>query len=162
MGVSFGNLQLLMNILLLVIITFISRNYIGIGTIVNMVLVGYISDLFISIFSSMSELSLSLSTRIILLVVGVVMSSLGVAMYMHSDMGVAPYDAIPAIIENKTNKKIPFNKGRIFVDFLAILIGFLFGTTVGVGTIITACFMGPLIQYFKNFFERRKRKVDTF
>lgn len=140
---------------MLVTVAFISINYIGIGIIVNMVLVGYISDFFMLIFNSLLELSLSLTIRIILLVIGLVMSSLGVAMYMHSNMGVAPYDAIPAIIEIKTNKKIPFNKGRIFIDFLAIFIGFLFGATVGIGTVVTACFMGPLIQYFKDFFEMR-------
>lgn len=154
-GVSFGNLQLAINILLLIIIAIISRKFIGIGTVANMVFVGYISDFFVVLFTTFYGDSLSLSIRIILLIIGVILSSLGVAMYMHSAMGVAPYDAIPSIIKLKTNEHITFRTGRVIIDIIAVWVGFLFGATIGLGTIITASFMGPLIQHFKSLLETR-------
>lgn len=153
LGGSFGHLQLIVNIILAVLVAFVSLKYIGIGTIVNMVFVGYVSDFFMKLFTTIYGGSLSLFMRIILLIIGIIVCGLGVTMYMHSDMGVAPYDAIPDIIEMKTGKRVSFQVARVGLDILTVLIGFLFGATVGIGTVITAFFMGPLIQFFRTFLE---------
>ena len=39
------------------------------------------------------------------------------------------------------------------MDFFTVIVGFSFGATVGVGTIFTAVFMGPFIQFFKHKLE---------
>lgn len=44
LGMSFGNWQLIANILLLIVVFFTARSFIGLGTVVNMVFVGYIAD----------------------------------------------------------------------------------------------------------------------
>ena len=77
---------------------------------------------------------------------------------MVADMGIAPYDSVAIIIEKLTHQKIPFHKARILSDVVVVIIGIIFATAsgagiwsvVGIGTIINACFNGPLIQFFKT------------
>ena len=55
-----------------------------------------------------------------------------------------PYDAIPQII-SKYVKKIPYAVIRMIYDLSAIAIGWLLGSTVGVVSIVTGFFLGPII-----------------
>ena len=72
------------------------------------------------------------------------------------------YDSVAIIIEKLTHQKIPFHKARILSDVVVVIIGIIFATAsgagiwsvVGIGTIINACFNGPLIQFFKTKLER--------
>lgn len=68
---------------------------------------------------------------------------------MEADMGIAPYDAFGVIIEKISNRKIPFKVARVLTDVICVAIGFLFGSIVGVATVITAFCMGPLIEVFR-------------
>ncbi|XBX04156.1 glycoside hydrolase family 36 N-terminal domain-containing protein [Enterocloster clostridioformis] len=59
------------------------------------------------------------------------------------------------IIERKTGGNIPFKIAGIATDFVCVMEGFAFGSIVGAATVITAAFMGPLIQWFrKNWIKR--------
>ena len=96
--------------------------------------------------------------RVLCLVVGVVIICFGSAFYMTADLGVSTYDAVALIIVN-TWKRGKFQYVRIITDVVCVLLGvalFLISggaagdiiTIAGVGTIITAFFMGPLIEFF--------------
>ena len=82
----------------------------------------------------------------------------GSAFYMTADLGVSTYDAVALIICN-TWKKGKFQYVRIITDIVCVILGvalFLLAggklaqipTIAGIGTIITAFFMGPLIEFF--------------
>ena len=47
-------------------------------------------------------------------------------------------------------KTIPFKVVRIISDLICVLIGFILGIIPGIGTLITALFMGPLITFFRK------------
>ena len=76
----------------------------------------------------------------------------GRPLYMTSDLGVSVYDAIPIVISNRT--KFQFRFCRIGCDLICVIIGTVCGLMPGLGTIITAFFMGPLIEFFNNTFSR--------
>ena len=100
----------------------------------------------------------SMVIRVLCLVIGVVIICFGSAFYMTADLGVSTYDAVALIIVN-TWKKGKFQYVRIITDLVCVALGitlFLLAggavlqipTIVGIGTIITAFFMGPLIEFF--------------
>ena len=64
------------------------------------------------------------------------------------------YDAIPLHIADRKpkffGKTVPFRVIRIITDLICVGIGFALGFMPGIGTIITALFMGPLITFFKR------------
>ena len=155
-GWSFGAWQLL------VVVFFQARSGIGLGTIINMVFVGYIADFICYVANDVVQIQMNLPLRILALLLAQLMASMGVALYMVADMGIAPYDSVAIIIEKLTHQKIPFHKARILSDVVVVIIGIIFATAsgagiwsvVGIGTIINACFNGPLIQFFKTKLER--------
>lgn len=160
-GWSFGTWQLLINAVILVVVFFQARHCIGAGTIINMVFVGYIADFICWMAQDVAQIQMNLVFRIIALVLAQLMASMGVALYMVADMGIAPYDSVAIIIEKLTDQKIPFHKARILTDVIVVIIGMIFATAseagiwsvVGIGTIMNACFNGPLIQFFKTKIE---------
>lgn len=161
-GWSFGTWQLLMNAVILVIVFFQARHCIGAGTIINMIFVGYIADFVCWLAQDVVQIEMSLPLRIIALILAQLMASMGVALYMVADMGIAPYDSVAIIIEKLTHQKIPFHKARVLSDVVVVIIGIAFAiasgagvwAVAGIGTVINACFNGPLIQFFKTKLEK--------
>ncbi len=155
--IGFGTLYVITNAVLLVFALVFDRHYIGIATFINLFLLGYITQ-FTYEFLQTVIVNPTIVTRVICLIVGIVIICFGSAFYMTADLGVSTYDAIALIIVN-TWKKGKFQYVRIITDVVCVILGcvlFLMSgggpaqipTIAGVGTIITAFFMGPLIEFF--------------
>lgn len=155
--IGFGTLYVITNAVLLLFALIFDRHYIGIATFINLFLLGYITQ-FTYDFLQTLIVDPSIAVRIACLVIGVVIICFGSAFYMTADLGVSTYDAIALIICN-TWKKGKFQYVRIITDVICVLLGvglFLLAgglfsqipEIAGIGTIITAFFMGPLIEFF--------------
>ena len=150
--IRFGTLYMLVNIVQLVIVFFLDRHYIGYSTFVNLFLLGYMVEgaqaAIAAIFGEPTMIA-----RILFLIVGVVITCLAAAMYYTADMGVSTYDAIPLHIADRkphiAGKVLPFRAVRIIADLICTCVGMALGVRAGIGTIITALFMGPLITFFR-------------
>ena len=81
----------------------------------------------------------------LIVVLGVFIIAAGISLVSGSDVGVAPNDIVPFIIQDKT--KVQYKYIRIALDATFLIVGFLIGGTVGVGTIIAMLAMGPFIQF---------------
>ncbi len=160
---DFGLLYIIANAILFLFALIFDRHYIGIATFINLFLLGYITQ-FTYEFLQTVIVDPSLPVRVLCLVVGVVVICFGSAFYMTADLGVSTYDAVALIIVN-TWKKGKFQYVRIITDLCCVIIGvalFLLSggkaaaipTIAGVGTIITAFFMGPLIEFFNRHIAR--------
>lgn len=162
-GLSYGLYYILLNFVLLAIVFFMDRNYIGLATFINIFLVGYIVDFSSGIIKRAAP-EPSLLLRIIFLVIGIVVMCFASAFYYTADLGVSTYDAIPLFLAKRNVWK--FRYLRISTDLLCILVGFLCGVTIGVGTVVTAFFMGPLIDFFNihcaiPFLNSGRKKVSS-
>ena len=168
--IDFGTLYMLANAMLLLFALVFDRHYIGIATFINLFLLGYITDFSYRFFQSVF-VSPSFLVRIVCLLVGIVVLTFGASLYITADLGVSTYDAIALIIAH-TWKKGEFQYVRIGSDFVCVLLGillFLVGkgdiknvpTFVGIGTIITAFFMGPLIEFFAAHIARPLLKKEA-
>ena len=155
--ISFGTLYVITNAILLLFALIFDKHYIVIATFINLFLLGYITQ-FTYEYLQTGIVNPSMVIRVICLVVGVVIICFGSAFYMTADLGVSTYDAIALIICN-TWKKGKFQYVRIITDLVCVILGvvlFLLAggsvsmipTIAGVGTIITAFFMGPFIEFF--------------
>ncbi len=161
--ISFGTLYLIVNAVLLLFALFADRHYIGIATFINLFLLGYITQFTYEFLQRLME-SPSMLVRVLCLLVAIVIICFGSAFYMTADLGVSTYDAV-ALVMSHTWKKGKFKYIRICTDLVCVVMGiciFLVGggtmneipTLVGVGTLITAFFMGPLIEFFNHKFAR--------
>ena len=159
----FGTLYVIANLLLLVFALVFDRHKIGLATMINLFLLGYIAE-----FSQTCLARLlpepTLPIRLLTLAIAIVIMCLASAFYFTADLGVSTYDAV-ALIWSEKQKRIAFPICRVITDLFCVLCGTLLclaaGFTfrqitgeVGIGTIITAFFMGPLIQFFNNHVAR--------
>jgi len=157
--ISFGTLYVIVNLILLTFSLVVDRHNIGIATFINLFLLGYITEFTYSFLQTVF-VNPSMITRLLCLLVGIVIICFGSAFYMTADLGVSTYDAVAIVLAYKW-KLAKFKFCRIATDLICVIAGtviFLVGggalrdvpTIVGVGTIITAFFMGPLIEYFND------------
>ena len=63
-------------------------------------------------------------------------------LYMVTELGTAPYDAIP-FLSVKAQKKVPFRVVRMVFDFTVIVIAWVFGAKIGLVTILMGFTLGP-------------------
>ena len=148
-GVSYGTYYMGISFIMLVIVLILDKHYIGIATILNLFFSGYIVD-FANNYIAVTIPEPTLVVRVVMLLIGVVVLCFASSLYMTSDLGVSVYDAIPIIISKRTGKQ--FKLMRICSDLICVIIGTLCGLLPGLGTLITAFFMGPLIDFFNRKF----------
>lgn len=166
-GVQFGTVQLLYNCVLFIFVLLLFIRSIGLGTIINMVGVGYMSDFTFWIVSDVLKISPNIPVKIILVAVFLVVFSLGIAIYMEAEIGTAPYDTLGEIISKVTDNRVPFHIARVMVDVTHVLIGILLGTVImkkkvfGICTIILAFCVGFIVGGFRKLFNKKKEKENA-
>ena len=157
--ISFGTLYVIINLLLLTFSLVVDRHNIGIATFINLFLLGYITEFTYSFLQTVI-VNPSMIVRLLCLMTAIAIICFGSAFYMTADLGVSTYDAVAIVLSGKW-KIAKFRFCRITTDLICVVIGiiiFLLGggtmeeipAIVGVGTIITAFFMGPLIELFND------------
>lgn len=141
-----GSLHMAMCLLIIVVLLFVDRSYIKIGTAVCMVAGGPIIDVFSALLGGILNANSPMVIRVVSLVVGCFIMAYGMTIVMRADVGVGPNDLVAIAISDKTHKK--FSIVRVIVDVAFTAIGFALGGIVGVGTIICAFLVGPVAGIF--------------
>jgi len=145
--IGFGTFYTIVNLFMLIGIFFIDKSKIGLGTVINIFLLGYVVQFSSWLFNVWIPEPI-LIIRSIALIIGIVVICFGSAMYFTGDLGVSTYDAVALILAEKKFAK--FQYCRMGTDLICTVTGFLLGARVGVGTVITALFMGPIIAFFNK------------
>lgn len=148
-GISYPILQIAVNVIFFAIQLFFGKDLIGLGTVVNALLLGHIADGCHTMLVQMIGKPSSLLIRIPVMLIGMLLCSLGISLYQRSDLGVSPYDSQALILDRKLDK-IPYFWCRIFCDGACTLICFLSGGIVGLGTLVSALGFGPFIDFFNR------------
>lgn len=149
-GVTYGVMYPIIIGILLVVVFFVDKHYIGIATVINLFLVGTVADAVKMVLDASFDAS-TIWIKVLCLVIALVILCVASSLYITADLGVSSYDAMALIMSDKT--PVQFRWCRIFTDALCTLIGFLclmhhdWQATIGVGTIITALCMGPVTQW---------------
>ena len=162
--ICFGTLYVIVNAVLLTFSLIFGRHYIGIATFINLFLLGYVTEYSYK-FLQWVVPEPSMPLRIAFLIVGIVIICIGSSLYITADLGVSTYDAVALIMVNKW-KIGKFKFIRVCTDLCCVILGtvmFIAGgghikeipTIAGIGTIITAFFMGPLIEFFNVHLARK-------
>ena len=152
-----GRVHVVLCFLIILVLLIVDKNYIKIGTILCMIFGGPIIDIYMVILSPLVSPSSSLPYKIFILALGCVILAYGMTVVIKSDAGTGPNDLVAIAISEKMHKN--FGVTRILVDLSFILIGFLLGGSVGLGTVICACCVGPVANIFLPVNERIVQSV---
>lgn len=146
---DYGTTFVIINAVFLFLMFIFARSYIGISTFFNMFLLGYIID-YSSRFVSSLVTPETLCLKLLLLFIALFCVCFGSALIFTSDLGVSTYDWIALHLAD-IQKRISFKWIRIFTDVMCVAAGLCFGVMPGVGTIITAFALGPVISFFRKY-----------
>ena len=150
--VTHGYTHMAMCFLIMLILLFVDKSYIKIGTIVCMFCGGPIIDFFTAFLGGFINSGNPFAMRILTLAAGCVILAFGMTIVMKSDAGVGPNDLVAISISDKLHKQ--FGRTRIVVDVSFVIIGFVLGGSFGIGTIICACLVGPVAEIFLPVHEK--------
>ena len=147
-----GNTHVMICFMIIFALLFIDRSYIKIGTILCMIFGGPIIDFFNAILSAGFENINSMLAKIIINGLGCMILAFGMTIVMKSDAGTGPNDLVAIVLSDKLRKN--FGLVRIVVDISFVIIGFVLGGSLGIGTLICAFLVGPVANIFLSFNER--------
>ena len=111
----------------------------GLGTLIDIFLVGLVADTIILYFEFSENIFLSL----ILILLGIISIGTGTAIYVGADLGVGPRDGIMVGLETLG---IKIGTARNLIELIAFLTGWLLGGLVGYVTILFVIGIGPVVQ----------------
>lgn len=137
-GISIGLASILVGFLVL-LLWFPLRERPGIGTITNIITIGLVIDAALEVTSTPSALWM----RWALLVLSTPLFAVGVGLYIGAGVGSGPRDGV---MTGLNRLGVPIAVARSVLEIGALVLGYVLGGTVGVGTVYFALASGPLMQ----------------
>lgn len=147
---SYGLIQLMVSFVLIFMIYMIDKSQIGIGTIVNSLVVSFTMDYF-DIILSIPDL---FSLRIVFFVLGLLCLAIGIAYYGSAHYGRGAFDGLVFGITSSTSLSIRLT--RFLCDLLLVIAGVLCGAKIRIGPILSVLCLGPMIQCFNSIFNKNE------
>ena len=120
----------------------------GLGTLIDIFLVGLVADTIILYFEFSENIFLSL----MLILLGIISIGTGTAIYVGADLGVGPRDGIMVGLETLG---IKIGIARNLIELIAFLTGWLLGGLVGYVTILFVIGIGPVVQLVLPYVDMR-------
>ena len=149
-GIGYGTVTVLVSIVVL-LLWIPLRQRLGLGTVLNALLIGPSADLALLVLPAPSTVWVGAP----MFVFGLVLLAFATGLYIAADFGPGPRDGLMTGLVRTTGW--PVWLARTVIEGSVLLIGFLLGGPVGVGTVLFAFGVGPLIGVFLPRIERRRR-----
>ena len=140
-GLSMGVVTIMVGVLVL-LLWIPLRQWPGVGTVANALWIGIALDLTLRWFPPVE----GLGWRAFWLVVGIVSNAMAGGLYVGSQLGPGPRDGLMTGLHRRTGVSIRLVRTSLEVTVLSV--GWLLGGVVGVGTVLYALSIGPLVQFF--------------
>ncbi len=139
-GLSLGTLTIIIGACVLFLWLFIDERP-GIGTVANILLIGLAVNATLALLPE-PEL---LPVRAIALIGGLLLIGLGSALYLGAKLGAGPRDGLMMGLHRKYGWSV--RTARTLIEVTVLAIGALLGGSVGVGTLVFALGIGPVVQF---------------
>ena len=148
LGLSVGTIAFLVSFLVLFFWFFLDQK-IGIGTIINFIIIAIMIDLTIYFF----EKPETFFSQFLIVVVGILIIGFGTAVYLIANLGAGPRDGLMTGLQKKTSAPIALVRSSI--EIIVVLLGWLLGGIVGIGTLLFAFGIGPAVAISLYFFKNK-------
>lgn len=156
-GLSIGTWSIIVGLLLIFTSLLVNKKYVNIGTFLNALLIGPITDLFLWL-DILPDASGNWSDYLLLLL-GIVLIGLGGGLYVSGGVGAGPRDGF--MLSMSEHFKLSVVKARILVELTVLAIGFLLGGPIFWVTFIFTLILSPIFQFSLKFFTNLKTQLVT-
>lgn len=146
-GLSFGTVVVALGAVILLMWIPLRQPF-GIGTVINTLSVGVLIDLALWILPGPD----ALAWRWLMLLSGIVVTGLGIGLYIGAGLGTGPRDGLMTGIAARGHALWLV---RTVIEVTALALGWVLGGIVGIGTVLFALGIGPLGHFFLDRFHLR-------
>ncbi len=124
------------------------RQALGIGTVLNALVIGIVIALVLSLVAPADAIGL----RAAEVVGGILLVGIGSGLYLGCHLGPGPRDGLMTGLHRRTGRSLRLL--RTAIEGSALILGVLLGGTVGIGTLLFALTIGPVVQHALALSER--------
>lgn len=117
------------------------RQRLGVGTVSNVIVVGLVADATLGVLPQPHDLMI----QVTLLVAAIMLNGVATGLYVGAGLGPGPRDGLMTGLAARGHS---LRAVRTSIELTVLLVGWLLGGTVGVGTLAFAVAIGPLVHYF--------------
>ncbi len=149
-GLELGTVSIILGIPILVLWWPLGERP-GIGTLLNVVLIGTATNIGITVL----PVAQGVAVQVAMMLAGVLVIAIGSGLYLAADLGAGPRDGLMTGLHHRFGWSI--RRSRTAVEQTVLVAGFLLGGTIGIGTLVFALAIGPLVQICLGFFDRDGR-----
>jgi uncharacterized membrane protein YczE len=155
-GISYGNIVVLTGFAILGL-DLIFKEKVGIGTLINIILIGKFVDMlqWIGVFPMMNNFGIGL----VMLLVGQFSIAIGSYLYMGAALGCGPRDALMVALGKRLDN-VHIGVIRGIIEGSALLIGWVLGAKVGIGTIIAMLGISIIIDIVFKMLKFNVKSVE--
>lgn len=140
-GLTIGSWSIIAGIFIVTFSCIVMRELPKVGTIINMATVG----LFIDFFNWLIPDPATFAFQLIAFIVGIIVMGLAGGIYISAEVGAGPRDGLMLMMVSKLRFSI--TTSRTIMEVTVAIAGFLLGGPIGVGTVIMAFTLGPIMQF---------------
>jgi uncharacterized membrane protein YczE len=139
-GLTVGMWSIIVSIIVLLLWIPLGERY-GVGTLLNTVIIGLVIDITAVVFPFAGDALIAG----VMLISGVIAIGVASGLYIGANLGPGPRDGLMTGIA-KRGPSIRLT--RVLIEVTVLAIGWALGGTFGVGTVVFALAIGPLVQFF--------------
>lgn len=156
--ISIGTASIIIGVMIGIITIWLGEK-LGLGTILNMVLIGVFLDMLVGL--QVIPIASNFLYGLVMIIIGLFIIALGSYFYIGSAFGAGPRDSLMVALTRKTGLPVGVCRGSI--ELLAVLVGWWLGGMIGIGTIISAFVIGFCVQITFTLlkFDATKVKHET-
>ncbi|WP_261806737.1 YczE/YyaS/YitT family protein [Lapidilactobacillus luobeiensis] len=153
---SLGNLIVAFNVVMLIVLFFLDRHLLGIGSVINATCVGLTVDLLADFNTFITAQNWP---TLVLSLLGIFFLGTGSAVYMEGELGYGALEGLMMFGSQRLHWQVRWTRNAM--DLIFIVLGILFGAHYGYGTILSALLVGQVIGLWRRLFiyqaKRRQR-----
>ena len=153
-GIKIGTANILTGIVIVGVEVMMGQRP-GVGTLCNMSLIGVFMNIIMT--NNLLPILDNVIARIIMIFIGMIIMGIGSYLYIGSGFGAGPRDGFMILLLKKTNRSVRFIRNSI--EITALIVGYLLGGPIGIGTIIMSFGLGPSVQLVFNMFNFDAKEV---
>ncbi len=151
-NISYGTANLAVNIIFLIWLFLWDRSVINVGTLLCVCLIGPFVDLGNFVLGMLPITTAPVYIRFICVLAGCGMMGIGLSLYVAVNRGFGALEGIVKYLCNKTG--LSFDKVKIGQDLILIFFGIILSAKWGIGTLISAVTIGPIMNVFISLFQK--------
>ena len=144
-GLTVGSWEVLLAVLMIGCNSLLTRHRPELLGLVTAVITGVGIDLWLFLLGSLITPEIW-SAKAICFIFGLVLIGAGTATYLLTNFAPIPIDRLTLIIKDLTRTDLFVSRTLIYLGFL--IVAFLVGGPIGIGTVLTVCFGGWILNFF--------------